>query len=45
MEYLKTTPPANPTVEDLQRWVDQELVNLEQVISSLLEEIAKLKES
>lgn len=33
MEYRMTQPPANASLEDLQRWMIAELMRLEQVLA------------
>lgn len=45
MLYRKSPPPANPTIEDLQRWAEAELSALEQVIAALRAEVDQLKET
>ena len=35
MEYRMTPPPANASIEDLQKWMVSELQILEQIIATL----------
>lgn len=41
--YLKSAPPANATIEDVQRWADLELAKLEKTIQSLISVIEELQ--
>lgn len=37
--YIKSAPPSNSSLEDLQRWMDLELAKIEKAQQSLIEQI------